>query len=68
MTTSIIFLARDQFTDLIEPTQIDFDEGQQDDDAVVGMQRVVYFTSVNDVTDVFVVLDVKAYALSEVDD
>jgi hypothetical protein len=53
---------------LIELTEVDFDEGQQDDDAAVGMQRVVSFTSVNDVTDVFVVLDVKADALSEVDD
>jgi hypothetical protein len=64
MTTSIIFLVRYQFTDLIELTDVDFEEGQQYDDAVVGMQRFMLFTSVNDVTDVFVVFNVKANALS----
>jgi hypothetical protein len=32
------------------------------------MQRVILLTSVNDVTDVFVVFNVKADALSQVDD
>jgi hypothetical protein len=49
---------------LVELTEVDFEEGQQYDDAVVGMQRFMLFTSVNDVTDVIVVFNVKANALS----
>jgi hypothetical protein len=68
MTTSIILLIGNQFTDLVELTEIDFEEWQQQDDAVKGMQRVMLLTSVNDVTDVFVVFNVKANALSQVYD
>jgi hypothetical protein len=53
---------------LVELTDVDFEEGQQQDDAAVGMQRIVFITSVNDVTDVFVVFNVKAKALSQVND
>jgi hypothetical protein len=66
MTTSIILLVRNKFTDLVELTEVDFEEGQQQDDAAVGMQRIMLITSVNDVTNVFVVFNVKAEALSQV--
>jgi hypothetical protein len=66
MTTSIILFVGNQFTDLVELTEVDFEEGQQQDDAAVGMQCVVLLTSVNDVTDVFVVFNIEADALSQV--
>jgi hypothetical protein len=64
MTTSIILLVRNKFTDLVELTDVDFEEGQQQDDTAVGMQRIMLITSVNDVTNVFVVFNIKAEALS----
>jgi len=64
MTTSIILLVGNKFTDLVELTDVDFEEGQQEDDTVVGMQRIVLLTSVNDMTNVFVVFNIKTNALS----
>jgi hypothetical protein len=68
MTTSIIFLIGNYVTNLSKVTEIDFEEGQQQDDAVVGMQGFNTITLINDVTDVFVVFNIKAEALSQIND